>query len=1156
MTLDRSTALLCALFASLTLTAADCQTDDDDDATDDPSGCITVSGGGVFESLQEAIDAATSGATITVDCGDDVFEESLTINKALTLAGPGGVEDLDADGMPDSLAADAPLVTGAGAGTVLEIDQPDGPVSISGLAFQVPYEEIGTIRGLRISAAADVLLHDVYVGFAADQGTCDHGLVGVDVTSSGVRLSDSVIQCVGYTSETGGTGILAQTNSTLTVEGSNIEFTGSFGIRSTDTTVSIADSRVAFINRPQSAEQFDRDGTGVYIETATEPVVMENSTVEGPGVFGLFVEQGPGATVTTSTFQSSLLYGVVMIGGDQAAAASRDLTVTGSTFTDMGWDAILSYASTTVTGSTIETATAIPTPNGDYPRASGINVAAPGAEADISGNVLTGLGTYGILVSGNNTDGNLASASVVGNTIDGVTGGAGILMQLTDAATISDNVVANVDHAYNDDPDNLGAITNGYGIANFFVTQVTLEGNDVSDAEFANYVIVSSAFDSTDDISRGGQSRGFHLQTANGTMTNPTIEDVNGYGLFGFDVTLVGTGGSITGARRGPIYADIDGFEDPDPVPLTQGGGAVWIASQGAPTFLSWTGGHFEDNIDGGIRTSTAQVELVGNTLVDNGYYLDGPEPETETCNNGIDDNGDELVDCDDPECEFFQNCQFSPDSSIYITGFDPEAFGVPEITDNSITGGAGYAGIYISSAPGGDLSGNTVAAPEATYGVYVNGLGDYDLGDSTIEAEGGMYAAMTLPTELISDDDGDSYAEYQGDCDDTDPDVGGFGATEVAGDLKDNDCDGVTDDGFGTLDTDGDGVTIEDGDCDDDDATRSPDLEEVTGNGIDDNCDGWADFDGDFASPALTLDDTSLTGTLGNGLYLYGSTATLEGESSITGAGTGVFMTSWTWGGTPALEAGTLVAGEGSSLTATGAGASTVQLSGQATSATLTGTTVTSEGGAGITSSNTTAMVLLDGAAIDAAADGISLTGGQLLAGGAATTIAAGDNGVDVAGGASAELQALSVTSAGSAGIAVYGNVVAGAVTIDQATTGVYASAGSFTGGDGLVITNSLGNGVLVDGSGNVTLEGSTITGSGSDGVALRETATASLTDAIIDTTPEYGVSCDGGASDPETSTVTLDACTATVTNATLGEFNLYNGCEEAWSCEAPSDD
>ena len=1204
MTLDRFAAPCCALLAAFTLTASDCQPADDDDSSVEPSGCVTVSGGGVFEGIQEAIDSAPEGATISVCAG--IYEEALEINKPLTLAGEG---------------FDRVLLTGDGAGTVVQIDQAQGLVQITGMAFQVPYEEIGTVRGLRITDSLEVLLHDVFIGFEPDGGTCDRGLVGIEMSRSAVTLSEGTIQCVGYTSPNGGVGILSQTDASLTVLDSTISYAGSFGIRALDTSLSLSDSTVEIINRPEGAESFERDGTAIFIEQSSEEVILEGTTVGGPGVFGLFIEQGPGATITTSNFVNGLQYGVVLLGGDQAAAGSRNLTVTGSTFTDMMADAIFSWASTTVTGSTISTKTIEPVPMG-FPWAGGINIAAPGATVDISGNVLTNLGSRGIVVGGTSADGNTVSSNIVGNTIESVVGGNGILAQLTDSATISDNIITDVDHAYNDDPENLGSINTGFGLACFFVDDCVLEGNDVSRAEFGNYVFVSSAFKSTDDISREGRSRGFHLQTANGTLTNPTILDPQGFGILGLDVTLVGSGGSITGARRGPLIQDIDGLDDPEEefLPLLSGGTGMWITSQGAPTFVSWTGGHFEDNVDGGIATFSSQVQLIDNSLINNGFYT-GVDGDTEICNNGIDDNGDELVDCADPECPSDgPSCGSSPDGALYVNGNDPEALSAPVITGNTIDGGLGFWGVYLSALPGltfedndvcvgefasvylresegATISGNQIGstadgslaacadlavnyglyitsfdpaeatagytiednliAPEGSqYSVYIQGFGDYDFHGNTVTggSSAGVYASMSIPTGLTSDNDSDGQAEWLGDCDDTDPEVGGTAALEIEGDGKDNNCDGITDDGVSEDDLDGDGVSIADGDCNDNDALISPDLAEVVGNFRDDNCDGWADWDADQPQPNLSMEDNTITAG-GTALWLAGSTADLStGTNTLSAGGNGIYLSTWTYSVTPGYEPGEVLLGEDTTFGEIGG--TGIQLVGAGTRATLTGTTLGGAGTHGISMSGAGIVTLVGATIEDSALDGVQASAGTLITSDGTQINGSGGDGVQIDGVASAVLAGLTITDSTGAGLVVSG----GTADLDTVTIASSGASGiAMTGGEvsttvGTAVVDSVGAGVAATG-GTLDLTGAAISNSGTSGVLLSGGAIVGVTDPVIDVAAEYGLSCDGGTVDVNSSTVTLDPCSATVSNAILGEFELFNGCEIDWSCATAPD-
>jgi hypothetical protein len=99
------------------------------------------------------------------------------------------------------------------------------------------------------------------------------------------------------------------------------------------------------------------------------------------------------------------------------------------------------------------------------------------------------------------------------------------------------------------------------------------------------------------------------------------------------------------------------------------------------------------------------------------------------------------------------------------------------------------------------------------------------------------------------SDGDGHETANANGDCNDLDAAIHP-GAVEIPDNFKDDNCDGNADetivDGMvvlsdNTLDMDGDGLTIADGDCDDTNPMVGGRIE-ICGDGLDNDCDGRAD--------------------------------------------------------------------------------------------------------------------------------------------------------------------------------------------------------------------------------------------------------------------------------------------------------------------------
>lgn len=258
-------------------------TGDGGDGGTPEDGCILVDGAGGYALLADAIEAADSGATITMCEG--TFDESVTITKALTIDGAG------------LATLNAPVNTSA---ITIEADD----VTITGLAIE------STRHGVIVNESVGVTLRElVLVGIGNYAITAEdaegltiegctlsgNGYGGVSIDGGDATLTDNVM------ADNISFGVVASGSAALTMTGNSI----SGSIYTADTPDGIGLSLSGSASAVSVGDSItDNELVNVYAEQAD--VSLEGATVSGSS-YGMFVSQGDVVLSDTTISDSTVL---------------------------------------------------------------------------------------------------------------------------------------------------------------------------------------------------------------------------------------------------------------------------------------------------------------------------------------------------------------------------------------------------------------------------------------------------------------------------------------------------------------------------------------------------------------------------------------------------------------------------------------------------------------------------------------------------------------------------------------------------------------------------------------------------------------------------------------------------------------------------------
>jgi len=787
---------------------------------------VDASGGSDYTLIQKAIDAASSGDTITVAAGS--YDEELDAKgKDLTLTGVGsGSVEVSGDGVGLS-AEDGETITLSGmtfSGAQQGIAASGARLTLDDVIIEDNDLE-GNGAGMLLYDGSTVTISDCVITNNSSSGSYNGG--GIYVSESTLSLEDCEVS---DNTARQGAGIYL-TDSTLTLTdvtiSDNVAATHGGGLRVraasslTATRTIVRDNSASSRGGAASVENSDT--------TWTDATIEGNSSGTGGGAMHL---SGMGSSGTTIV--GELSNNTAAGAGGALFASDHDLVVSGSMESNVAAEGehggAIYVSSGELTLRDLELVDHHAQDGGAVYLGSGHSltiedVSISGSSAQGSGGAIYSLSAVtasGLTVEDNEasdsggavyvreSDTSCEDCTFSRNTADAGAGGGwgqvGGEFEF-DECRFEDNVAVTGGGLYHQgDGSERPRLSDSVLIGN----SATTEGGGAAFIDATSVRSLSNYFGDNEGLSGGGlYASDAPLVARQNLVFNNTAE--------------VGGGISAEGMRSGRIeHSDIGGntAERGSGVAVLSPIGAYKIYNSRIYENESTEGGGalFVFGDDSGVQITN--IDVSANT--GGGIYLES-SPDTVVINAIVFSNGTAGFIADSESAS-------APISYCDVFGHDTDWLGdfeTGEGVDGHISQDPSYVALVEDGDPTIDVLSLLTDSPCRDAGDP--GILDPDGSISDMGSYGGTDADF-------DDSDGDGYTANEGDCDDEDETVNP-GADETWYDGVDSDCDGGND-----YDQDGDGYTSDafgGTDCGDADASVYPGADDPEGDGIDQDCDG-----------------------------------------------------------------------------------------------------------------------------------------------------------------------------------------------------------------------------------------------------------------------------------------------------------------------------